>query len=108
MVSRLGKKVSEIPVRKGQYVEVAISSYNRLQEIWGDDAEIFNPFRWLDNRNTNHAEGALGPYANVYVTVMFTSFQQSYLIPHQAYVHWWAPDMHWVRRIRYFICPKSI
>lgn len=29
IISRTGKKVTEISVKKGQYVEVAISSYNR-------------------------------------------------------------------------------
>lgn len=65
VTSRSGRKVTEIPVKKGQYVEVAISSYNRLPEIWGDDAERFNPLRWLDNQVGKNTEGALSPYASV-------------------------------------------
>ncbi|KAF5319258.1 hypothetical protein D9619_008320 [Psilocybe cf. subviscida] len=65
ITSRSGKKVTEIPVKKGQYVEIAIASYNRLPDIWGEDAEHFDPLRWLDGRVESTTEGALGPYANV-------------------------------------------
>ncbi|KAF5319266.1 hypothetical protein D9619_008306 [Psilocybe cf. subviscida] len=65
ITSRSGKKVTEIPVKKGQYVEVAISSYNRLSTIWGEDAEQFNPLRWFDERAERNFNGALGPYANL-------------------------------------------
>lgn len=65
IISRRGEKVVDIPVKKGQHVEIAISSYNRLPEIWGEDAEQFNPFRWLEGRVEKNSNGALGPYANM-------------------------------------------
>ncbi|KAG6844548.1 hypothetical protein H0H87_006032 [Tephrocybe sp. NHM501043] len=42
-----GKTLTEIAVRKGTWVVVDITSSNRRKDIWGEDAEIFNPDRWL-------------------------------------------------------------
>ncbi|KAJ7860042.1 cytochrome P450 [Mycena leptocephala] len=58
-----GNRVSEVPVRKGQIVTLAIASYQRLESRWGADAHKFNPSRWLDR--TPYRGEALGPYANL-------------------------------------------
>lgn len=59
-----GKVITEIPVKKGQHLVIAISSYHRLTSVWGDDAEEFRPERWLDG--TAAASGAsIGPYSNL-------------------------------------------
>ncbi|KAJ7847403.1 cytochrome P450, partial [Mycena leptocephala] len=58
-----GNHVSEVPVRKGQVVTLAIASYQRLESRWGADAHEFNPSRWLDG--TPYKGEALGPYANL-------------------------------------------
>ncbi|KAJ7673784.1 cytochrome P450 [Mycena polygramma] len=58
-----GEIMDQIPVTKGQIVTMAVASYQRLPSRWGDDADIFNPTRWLDD--TTHQEDALSPYANL-------------------------------------------
>ncbi|KAJ6571721.1 cytochrome P450 [Mycena capillaripes] len=59
-----GKVITEISVKKGQHLVLAISSYHRLISVWGEDAEEFKPSRWLDGKIP--ASGAsLGPYSNL-------------------------------------------
>jgi cytochrome P450 len=42
-----GKMHNEIIVQKGTWVVVDIASANRRKDVWGEDAETFNPERWL-------------------------------------------------------------
>ncbi|KAG6844549.1 hypothetical protein H0H87_006033 [Tephrocybe sp. NHM501043] len=42
-----GRTITEIAVSKGTWVVVDIASSNRRKDIWGEDAETFNPDRWL-------------------------------------------------------------
>ncbi|KAJ7275016.1 cytochrome P450 [Mycena rebaudengoi] len=59
-----GELITEIPVKKGQHLVIAISSYHRLTSVWGDDAEQFRPSRWLDGKMP--ASGSsIGPYSNL-------------------------------------------
>jgi len=58
-----GEYVSHIPVRKGQIMTLAIASYQRLESHWGEDADEFNPSRWLDGGA--YKGEAVGPYANL-------------------------------------------
>ncbi|KAJ7643400.1 cytochrome P450 [Mycena polygramma] len=58
-----GERLDKIPVKKGQIVTMAIAAYQRLPSRWGEDADEFNPARWLDGR-TYQGE-ALGPYGNL-------------------------------------------
>ncbi|KAK0229231.1 cytochrome P450, partial [Armillaria nabsnona] len=62
-----GKLCSQIPIRKGQVVMASIYSYNRLPSVWGDDAEEWNPSRFLDGRGVKQI--SLGVYANLYALV---------------------------------------
>ncbi|KAJ6601149.1 cytochrome P450 [Mycena vulgaris] len=58
-----GERISHLPVRKGQFIAVAIASYQRLEVLWGSDADQFKPSRWL---NGDPCKGqALGPYAHL-------------------------------------------
>ncbi|KAJ6571230.1 cytochrome P450 [Mycena capillaripes] len=63
MVTSTGDHMSQIPVKKGQLITVAIASYQRLPSRWGDDADEFNPSRWLDGRT--YQGDAVSPYANL-------------------------------------------
>ncbi|KAH9066220.1 cytochrome P450 [Lactarius vividus] len=48
IVTKSGEQVSSIHVRKGTPIDLNISVYNRLPEIWGADANEFNPERFLN------------------------------------------------------------
>ncbi|KAG6808982.1 hypothetical protein H0H92_002100 [Tricholoma furcatifolium] len=45
-----GELITEIPVSKGQKVSTSIGCYNRQVMVFGDDADVFDPERWLDSR----------------------------------------------------------
>lgn len=42
-----GRTIDQIHVPAGTEIIIAIGSYNRDKTIWGDDANEFNPDRWL-------------------------------------------------------------
>lgn len=44
-----GKFITEVPISKGQNITASVCGYNRLPEIWGIDAEEWNPKRFLEN-----------------------------------------------------------
>ncbi|KAF7326801.1 Cytochrome P450 [Mycena sanguinolenta] len=48
---------------EGDHVALALASYQRLPSLWGDDADVFNPYRWIEDRV--HQGEAIGPYANL-------------------------------------------
>ncbi|KAJ7650920.1 cytochrome P450 [Roridomyces roridus] len=63
VVTSDGQRLSQLPVKKGQAIMIAIASYHRLEALWGEDAHEFNPSRWLDG---NPCKGnALGPYGHL-------------------------------------------
>ncbi|PBK92219.1 cytochrome P450 [Armillaria gallica] len=68
-----GKLCSQIPIRKGQLLSFAgkeslIGVGPRLASVWGDDAEEWNPSRFLDGRDVKQI--SLGVYANLYDFVL--------------------------------------
>ncbi|KAJ7466527.1 cytochrome P450 [Mycena latifolia] len=63
IVTTTGQRITQIPICKGDLVMLAIASYQRLQSLWGDDADSFNPYRWIDGKI--HEGEAIGPYANL-------------------------------------------
>lgn len=50
------------------FVYITYITISRNTGVWGDDAHVFNPQRWMnqDSESTN----ALGMYANVYVHLL--------------------------------------
>ncbi|KAJ6451241.1 cytochrome P450 [Mycena vitilis] len=64
IMTTTGEELSQIPIRKGQILMVAIASYQRLESGWGEHAMEFNPRRWLDE-NVYKEEAADGVYANL-------------------------------------------
>ncbi|KAI0356394.1 PAH-inducible cytochrome P450 monooxygenase PC-PAH 4 [Trametes cingulata] len=41
-----GETITEIPVRKGQVILTSFATYNRLPQVWGEDADVWNPDRF--------------------------------------------------------------
>ncbi|KAI3614856.1 cytochrome p450 [Moniliophthora roreri] len=61
VVSTSGEVLGEIPVVEGQRIMASITGYNYLKEVWGDDAEEWNPERHLDAKR----QTTLGVYGNL-------------------------------------------
>ncbi|KAG7093722.1 hypothetical protein E1B28_007374 [Marasmius oreades] len=59
-----GKQIDQIPVRKGQKVFVSVPAFNRSKVIFGEDAHVFKPERWLDKSKANKGP-SIGMYANL-------------------------------------------
>ncbi|KAF5321513.1 hypothetical protein D9619_001359 [Psilocybe cf. subviscida] len=54
---------TSLPVPKGMKMILSIAGYNRNAEVFGEDADVFNPDRWLDS---NEKKGpTLGVYGNL-------------------------------------------
>ncbi|KAM5543148.1 hypothetical protein V8D89_003022 [Ganoderma adspersum] len=63
ITSTTGEVVTEIPVRAGQVVHLSFAGYHRLPEVWGEDANVWNPdrfFRIETGKQTN-----VGVFANL-------------------------------------------
>ncbi|KAI0666551.1 PAH-inducible cytochrome P450 monooxygenase PC-PAH 4 [Trametes maxima] len=63
IVSTTGEVITEIPVSKGHTIIASFATYQRLPEIWGADADIWNPDRFARvdvQKPTN-----IGVYANL-------------------------------------------
>ncbi|KAE9403334.1 cytochrome P450 [Gymnopus androsaceus JB14] len=60
-----GEVLTEIPMPKGSRVILSIPAYNRNKEIFGEDAHMFNPYRWLEADHVKKGSISLGPFANL-------------------------------------------
>ncbi|KAF9047357.1 cytochrome P450 [Panaeolus papilionaceus] len=58
-----GKKLTELPIPKGTKTILSIAAYNRNTELFGEDAHIYNPDRWLER--TERKGPALGVHGNL-------------------------------------------
>ncbi|KAI3616177.1 cytochrome p450 [Moniliophthora roreri] len=67
VTTRNGEVVDNIPVKKGQRIEIAIAPYNRFAAVWGKDAHDFRPSRFLDIDTKKQT--ALGLYNNLIVEI---------------------------------------
>ncbi|KAI0032300.1 cytochrome P450 [Vararia minispora EC-137] len=52
ITTKSGKTLSGIPVSKGQNIAISMCGYNRVPEVWGEDAHVWNPYRFLDEGKT--------------------------------------------------------
>ncbi|KAI0826243.1 cytochrome P450 [Irpex lacteus] len=58
-----GELIEDIPIAKGQGFLISICAYNRIKSIWGEDADEFNPQRFLDGKVENEVK--VGMYGNL-------------------------------------------
>ncbi|KAG6920069.1 hypothetical protein DXG01_010137 [Tephrocybe rancida] len=58
-----GEYIDTLPIPKGMKVILSIAAYHRNKDIFGEDADTFNPERWL--RKTDKKGPTLGVYGNL-------------------------------------------
>ncbi|KAJ4479769.1 cytochrome P450 [Lentinula edodes] len=59
--SKTGSLLPDVPIRKGQRILLHLGAYNRLTQVWGDDADTWNPVRFIDEKK----EVVVGMYGNL-------------------------------------------
>ncbi|KIM36515.1 hypothetical protein M413DRAFT_449068 [Hebeloma cylindrosporum] len=64
ITTKTGERISKIPIKKGQNLYLAVYAYNRLTQVWGDDADKWNPGRFLGNPKDK--EYTMGMFADLY------------------------------------------
>ncbi|KAK0186184.1 cytochrome P450 [Armillaria mellea] len=58
-----GRVTTELPISKGQIISASLYTYNHLPTVWGDDADKWNPSRFLDSAEKRQL--SLGVYSNL-------------------------------------------
>ncbi|EGN99109.1 hypothetical protein SERLA73DRAFT_181928 [Serpula lacrymans var. lacrymans S7.3] len=58
-----GKMIDQIPISKGQTINVSVCAYNRLPSVWGEDADSWNPNRFLNSDKEGRT--SVGVFANL-------------------------------------------
>ncbi|KAG7441875.1 cytochrome P450 [Guyanagaster necrorhizus] len=69
IATRSGKVLHELPIPKGTYVISSIAGYNRNKNVFGEDAHVFNPERWLNGDVKQNAKVSLGMYGNLFTFI---------------------------------------
>ncbi|KAI0666549.1 PAH-inducible cytochrome P450 monooxygenase PC-PAH 4 [Trametes maxima] len=63
IISTTGEVITEVPVKKGHTIIASFAAYQRIPEVWGENADAFDPDRFL------HIDAAkqtnVGVYANL-------------------------------------------
>lgn len=52
-----GSMISSISVKKGDYLHIAILPFNHSTDIFGKDASVFRPERWLEEDMAERVKG---------------------------------------------------
>ncbi|RDX57275.1 cytochrome P450 [Lentinus brumalis] len=47
IITTTGEEIHAIPIKAGQWFNVSVAGYNRLRSVWGEDADEWNPNRFL-------------------------------------------------------------
>ncbi|KAJ7308751.1 cytochrome P450 [Mycena albidolilacea] len=64
LVTKSGKTITELPIAKNTVLVASLAGYNRNKDVFGEDADKFNPQRWLDSSLEKKATTKLGVYGN--------------------------------------------
>ncbi|OAX35978.1 cytochrome P450 [Rhizopogon vinicolor AM-OR11-026] len=65
ITTRFGKVIYELPVPKGTRIVASLAAYNRNKDLWGDDAHVFNPERWINGAANEKKATSIGVYSNL-------------------------------------------
>ncbi|EGO00602.1 hypothetical protein SERLA73DRAFT_104941 [Serpula lacrymans var. lacrymans S7.3] len=65
IITETGEAITEIPISKGTRIITSIAGYNRNRDLWGADADRFNPERWFNERDHSKKAGSVGVYGNL-------------------------------------------
>ncbi|KAG0708519.1 cytochrome P450, partial [Suillus ampliporus] len=65
ITTRSGVVIHELPIPKGTRIVASIAAYNRNKQLWGEDAHVFNPDRWLDGTAKEKKATSIGVYSNL-------------------------------------------
>lgn len=60
-----GEEIHAIPIKRNERVLLSIWAYNRNKTLWGDDAEVWNPERFLGDNLYDRPKTSVGVYANL-------------------------------------------
>ncbi|KAJ3857523.1 cytochrome P450 [Lentinula lateritia] len=58
-----GETISHLPIGKGTKLVLSIAAYNRNKEVFGEDADVYNPDRWF--RISEKKGPTVGVYGNL-------------------------------------------
>ena len=47
--TKSGEMVDSLTIAKGTQVTISLASINRSAMVWGEDAKVFRPCRWLED-----------------------------------------------------------
>ncbi|EKM52322.1 uncharacterized protein PHACADRAFT_211594 [Phanerochaete carnosa HHB-10118-sp] len=64
ILTRTGETISEIPIAAGQVVVTSFCSYNRIADVWGEDAHEWNPMRFVERDTQKQTK--VGMFANLW------------------------------------------
>lgn len=60
-----GREAHALHVKRGQQVLVSFYGYNFIKDLWGPDADVWNPDRFLRENETERSKRTLGVYAHL-------------------------------------------
>ncbi|RPD78489.1 cytochrome P450 [Lentinus tigrinus ALCF2SS1-7] len=63
VVSTTGETITEVPVQAGQVIVTSFAAYHRLKDVWGDDADVWNPDRFFRPETGKHTN--VGVFSNL-------------------------------------------
>ncbi|KAF8266042.1 cytochrome P450 [Lactarius quietus] len=66
ITTKSGEQITSIPIKKGTPIDISSAAYNRLPDVWGKDADEWNPERFLDpQRRYKEASSNIGVFGNL-------------------------------------------
>ncbi|KAH8995444.1 cytochrome P450 [Lactarius akahatsu] len=68
VTTKSGQQITSIPIKKGTPIDISLAVYNRLPDVWGEDANEWNPERFLDPlRGFKEASSNIGVFGSFFL-----------------------------------------